>query len=426
MTGITTKLGIYILSLTPAERWQAMRWMNNSLSSERWFIAGTTAAMIALVACFIIVTYSRTNRQRKAAHRLFFENAERMGLSRRERQILLNIATKEKLNQVESIFSLAKIFERGAAKIARSVLAAEGPQASRRLNAEISVLRDKLGFRKPAKNLTNRRYNLKPDSRQIPEGKTLHITPVTTGEFLDSESVVKKNEDLGLTIETSEELKIAPGESLTVRYYFGASIWEFDSTVLDRSGKSFFISHSENVRFVNRRRFLRVPVKKPAYIAAFPFARQFDAHINQDNGSDDTNWGPPKFMPADIIEMAGPGLRVLTTMQAKTGDRVIVGFKLSGQGQPNSMYQALSQNSDVTPSKIVEDIGLVRHCKAVEDGFSIAIELTGLTDDNLCEMIKATNAASIKNKSNIQEVSSAGEPKKDHKAETEILAGRGL
>ena len=428
MAGIMTTLGISFLFLTPIERWQTALRLDGSLLSERWLIAGVTAVLVSLAACFIVVTYSHSIRQRKAAHRIFFDNAERMGLSRRESQILLNIATAEKLKQVESIFSLANIFDRGATKITRSALAAEGHEGSRRLSAELSVLREKLGFRRPSTNLTHRRSDLKPDSRQIPAGEKLHITSLTTGEFLDSESVVRKNEDLGLTIETKEELKIGIGEPLTVRYYFGASIWEFESNLLDRSGTSLFISHSENVRLVNRRRFLRVPVKEPAYIAAFPFARQFadNENANLDNGSDDMVWGPPRFMPADIIELAGPGLRVLTPLEVGAGDRVIVVFKLGRQEHQDSMYSAWTQKNDVVTSKMVEDIGLVRHCKAVKDGFSVAIEMTGLTDTNLCEMIKATNAASVKSKSNIQQISSAGEPAKDRMVVTDIVTGRGL
>ena len=46
--------------------------------------------------------------------------------------------------------------------------------------------------------------------------------------------------------------------------------------------------------------------------------------------------------------------------------------------------------------KIAEDIGVVRHIKALQEGFSIAIELTGLSDSDVSELIRATNAASLK------------------------------
>ena len=35
--------------------------------------------------------------------------------------------------------------------------------------------------------------------------------------------------------------------------------------------------------------------------------------------------------------------------------------------------------------------------KSIKNGFSIAVELTGLSDPNINELIRATNAASLKN-----------------------------
>ena len=46
----------------------------------------------------------------------------------------------------------------------------------------------------------------------------------------------------------------------------------------------------------------------------------------------------------------------------------------------------------------MEDIGEVRHAKVIESGFSIAVELTGVNDSNISELIRATNAALMKTK----------------------------
>jgi hypothetical protein len=54
-------------------------------------------------------------------------------------------------------------------------------------------------------------------------------------------------------------------------------------------------------------------------------------------------------------------------------------------------------------SRIVEDIGEVRHTGAIKDGFSIAVELTGLSDSNVSELIRAANAASIRTTGNRQD-----------------------
>jgi hypothetical protein len=106
-----------------------------------------------------------------------------------------------------------------------------------------------------------------------------------------------------------------------------------------------------------------------------------------------STWGPPEFVPASVTELAGPGLRVEAPLDVKVGDRVIVIFKLSEEQQqkPNSQ-----RNGKTAPEKIVEDIGEVRHTKKIKDGFSIAVELTGLSDPNINELVRVTNAASLK------------------------------
>ncbi|MHC4436619.1 MAG: hypothetical protein ACYS3S_04610, partial [Planctomycetota bacterium] len=80
-------------------------------------------------------------------------------------------------------------------------------------------------------------------------------------------------------------------------------------------------------------------------------------------------------------------------LDVNVGDRVLVILKLSEQQRqkPNSQ-----RTGKTAPEKIVEDIGEVRHTKRIKDGFSIAVELTGLSDPNINELVCATNAASLK------------------------------
>jgi hypothetical protein len=58
-----------------------------------------------------------------------------------------------------------------------------------------------------------------------------------------------------------------------------------------------------------------------------------------------------------------------------------------------SLRSVISSDRKSTSSKIVEDIGEVRHIKALQNSSSIAVELTGLSDSNLNELIRVTNAA---------------------------------
>ena len=54
------------------------------------------------------------------------------------------------------------------------------------------------------------------------------------------------------------------------------------------------------------------------------------------------------------------------------------------------------QAGKAATSRTVQDIGEVRRVDVLQDGFSIAVELTGLGDSDVDELIRATNAASLK------------------------------
>ncbi len=109
-------------------------------------------------------------------------------------------------------------------------------------------------------------------------------------------------------------------------------------------------------------------------------------------------------MPATVTELGGPGLRIETKLEVKAGDRVMVIVNLSEEkdqdlnpsSKSTSLRSVLSRDRKSTPSKIVEDIGEVRHVRALQNGSSIAVELTGLSDSNLNELVRTTNAAYIR------------------------------
>jgi hypothetical protein len=398
---ITTGVNAVFLALTPIERWHAVRRLDSTSTDQRWFILLGVIAVIILTVLLIAASYNNKVKERKATNKIFINYAKRMGLSRRERQILMDIAKITKLKQIESIFTMVTAFDRGAAELTKNVLARRGAKTSKNLSAQLSFLREKLGFEKKRPALAGSAANSnKPSSKHIPTGKQLHMTRRKTGDEANIESTVIENNDVELTVKLKVSLESKPGELWSVHYYFGASVWEFETSSISCYGNILVLNHSNNIRFVNRRRFLRVPVKKPTFIARFPFARilQPKSDSGSVTGRDSANisgntWGPPEFVPASVTEMAGPGLRIEAPLEVKVGDRVLVILKLSEEedNKPGS-----DRTGKTAPEKIVEDIGEVRHTKSIKNGFSIAVELIGLSDPNISELIRATNAASLK------------------------------
>ena len=408
---ITSKVLLTLLSgsiseLTPIERWQAARWFNN-IVNQSWFIIASVTAVFVLVMLLVLVTYYRIINERRKINQLFMENAGTRGLSSREIHILIDIASKAKLKRIESIFSMSDVFDRGATQIIRSAFAQYGAQRSRYLSAELSILRAKLGFR--TRNTTSNDLALsqkESDSRKIAIGRNLYLTSLDSDDFFDAEVLVKENNELGIIVELTNPLELRHGMTLCVRYYYGAPIWEFDTSVIEAKNNILVLNHSDNIRYVNRRRFLRVPVNEPAFIAAFPFSKIMEDEGQESDISMNNKWGSPEFMPAAVTELAGPGLRVVAPLEVKIGDRVVIILKLS-QNEPENIGDSDKANS----YKIVEDIGIVRHTEAVDNGLSIAVELTGLNESNVGELVRETNIVSINDKNKANRISTVNKGK---------------
>lgn len=392
-----------VLALTPSQRWSAAREFDINFVAERWFILVGIIALVTLTVLFFVVSVKRTRRERKGSDQLFIEYAEKSSLTARERQILLGIAKKVGLKRNESIFTLATAFDRGAAKMEEDFADQRTSEEVSQLRTELSFLREKLGFTSQAsysKGITSKSKKL--SSRQIQVGKTVHMTRRKKAQDSgDVESTIVRNSDTELAVRLARPVKITFGEFWCVRYYFGASVWEFDTSVVSYDGDMLVLNHSDSVRFVNRRRFLRVPVEMSALIASFPFEKSF---IESSQSSEDelaadqdlaktpaATLGPPEFVPAVVTELAGPGLRMESSLEVKAGERILVVFDLAQE------QDSILANRGINPAtlKIVEDIGEVRHAKRTQNGSSIAVELMGLSDSNIDELIRVTNAASL-------------------------------
>jgi len=276
-------------------------------------------------------------------------------------------------------------------RLVQKSLPRHGAEQNETLRKELLALSEKLGFKKDALlSIGSVRSRRGLTSRNIPVGRTVHLTRRKERDSGDIESTVVENTDMELKVRTPVLVRVNLGEPWRVQYYFGSSIWEFDTTVVSCEGDLLVLNHSDSVRFINRRRFLRVPVNKPALVAVFPFEKPVLQPLD-DSGN---CCRPPEFVPALVTELAGPGLRVEASMELAVGDRVLVVFRLSGdEAEPSSGTG--EQHGKPPELKVVQDIGEVRHVEKAQNGFSAAVELTGLSDSDLNEMIRATNLASL-------------------------------
>jgi hypothetical protein len=419
---MTATMNIISATLTPLQRWHAARQSGGSIITQRWLIVAGLVAIIVLTVLLIVASFRRRTEDRKTSDRRFFEFADRIGLTRLECQILRDIAIEASLRHEESIFSMIEAFDRGASGIIENTLALQGVDASKRLSAVVSDLREKLGFEKQhTVSVGSVKLSSKPSSKRIPVGRYLHLTCPSTNGPADMKATVIQNNDVQLTIRLASPLPVISGGLCCVRYCFGGSVWEFDTTVVSRQDDVLGLRHSDNIRFINRRRFIRVPVHKPAFIAHFPFVRTLKpkSGTSEDDQTtpadiDDDSWGTLSFVPAVVTELAGPGMRVHSPLEVKTGERVLVIINLGpqdsepGAGHPLRDVTRIASHEERTTIRIVEDIGEVRHTQAIEGGFSTGLELTGLSDLNVNELIRVINATAAKANGDTQEMTASG------------------
>jgi hypothetical protein len=408
-----------LLAIAPLERWEAARRFDNAFAGRRWLIVLAVGALIILTLLLLLVSVRRMAQEHNSAGRLFSGQARKRGLSSRERQILLEVSGKAGLSRSGAIFTMSNAFDRGAARLLKENLAQYGAEENEQLRSELSFLREKLGFRRRLlRSVGSSGQAGKVSSRQIPVGRKISMTRRKGDDAGEIESTVVENKPAELTVRTAKPVKVTLGEYWCVRYNFGMSIWEYDTIVVSCQGNVLALNHSDDVRFINRRRFLRVSVNKPAFVAHFPFVKAPASHHGGSKLHSRTEQGlfigsgksltPPEFVRAVVTELAGPGLRLEAPLDVRAGDRVLVVLQL---GDKRSWVPGLGRGADKPAGpEIVQDIGEVKHTAAAKKGLMIAVELTGLSDPDVNELIRATNLACLSAKGKRGDTAGAAEP----------------
>jgi hypothetical protein len=423
---ITKGLNVILQVLTPHQRWQAVREFETTLTFQRLLALIGVAALVILVLLLIWVSYKRATEERKINEQLFFNSSKRLGLSEHERYILLQVVKKSGLKQRDAIFSMEDAFLRGAGKLIDESIAArpnslksahQKAEENEKLISDLASLREKLGFL-PYGATNLKTTSKKLSTRQIPVGTVLHITPHKIPNLAGLDSKVIQNNNIELTLQLQTPVQSIPGARWNVRFNSTTSVWEFDSSVVCCDGNVLVLRHSDDIRFVNRRRFARTKVNIPAFVACFPFVKVHHSgqtgvnpeiihkaeQTEQRSISNSTSsWGIPEFVPAVVTELAGASLRLDVPMNVNLGERMVIIFKLD---EEKSKYAGSQKNSKTTTSKIIQNIGKVKTTKAIENGQSIAVELIGLSDSDVSKLVRATNSALAKSET-------ASQPAKD-------------
>ena len=152
---------------------------------------------------------------------------------------------------------------------------------------------------------------------------------------------------------------------MTIRHARGHAAWEFDTRLLRYDGQKAAIEHSRDLRAVNFRRFPRVPTKMQAGGTVFPF------HTDSDEP-------PLDFLPASIVEIAGPGLLIKLPVALEVGQNVLVRVPLD----EHRAVQGLAKVRRIVTNK--------------PGGPFAAVEFIELAPEELAELTRMTNLAATR------------------------------
>lgn len=361
-------------TLSPSQRLRAMQqlrvWEGGAFLASKWFALFGACLVVALTIILLVYRKYRMEKDQQRQERDFNDNCERYGLNQDEVCIFAGIADRCGLKSKSLVFNISEAFDRGASSLMQEFFESGlGIEERKQLNARINNIKEKLGFKK-----RNHSYGIRSahgkglSSRQIPVGKKILIRPASKPAYSRIEAEVLANNEVELCVRAENNVVTSPGEMWNVHYHSGAAVWEFNVIVLSCEGGDLIFNQTENVRFLNRRRFLRVKVDKPALIAHFPpVSKEFTR----------TRIGmAPKFYQGRVEELSGPGLKLTCRAEFRSGERVIVVFKLR-------------------EGKLVEDIAEVRGVEEDNGRWRIGLELVGLNDNCVDELVRETNNTAI-------------------------------
>ena len=348
-----------LLATTPIDRYHGVRdtlagledaWLQPLLIS-----LGATAAAVAAAVTIIHLL------RRRQWLKLFSAQAATSGLNEQERRLLAVLAEQARLRDPSAIFTNPSVFDRGMEKLMLSARFLGLSNSMQAMSiAVLNSLREKMGLQR----MVQEKVDPAQGTITVPRGARL--TVVSRGAAAEFEATVSNSRPAQIMVEADAPVECSAGEGWLIRYTDGNALWEMDASVIRNDQGRILLSHSGQARFINRRRYPRIPTCKSARVALFPLVRP-------DGG------GEVIFQPATLLEIAGPGLKLEADLDVRSGQRLLVVLELSADS-------------------VVEGMGKVHRSYEADGRRVIILELVGLSADELSEMAHQTSLAEVESK----------------------------
>jgi hypothetical protein len=343
------------LAITPAERWSAARPANYGIGEYRGIYIIVLGLLAAVVAAIVAVLIRRWMAHRRQSQLDFLSQAERAGLGEEETNLLTYAARLGELRAPANIVVTEAVFQRCMHLLMQCQrVVAMSPEDKKKILSVINSAQLKLGFEGNSSLVS---------SRQIPEGAIVTLTGSGILEPAQVTIVSAQGWEIK-ALANAESQALTAGTQMRARYCRAGSVWEFDTELVFADGRDLTLAHALNIRFVNRRRFRRVRVDRPAALASFPFVagKQHE---------------PPVFYPARLVELGGTGHLIEVEDMPSLADK-----------------SRLLVLLEPRPGRSINGVGIVLRSETLTSRKAkLVVELTDLTESDVSELVSETNLA---------------------------------
>lgn len=322
-----------------------------------WILLGVLGSVFLV----LLVTLVRNSVVARRSWGEFMAETDGLGLGDEEMRVLGHMARALPSGRPTSLLHNSELFNQAQKLIeADRTFRKLPPSLQDDARSTLDRLRSKLGFPLPGAADT-----APTTSRQLTAGTYLSLCPgpgISPVEVLLAENTPQTLVTEPISGLESEELE--QGQALTVLFSHEGTYWQFPAVVQAVANGDIYVSHSEEMRKADRRRYQRIPTNLRAKVAGFQFVHE----ASETEG--------PEFHDARLLEIAGPGLLLQTELGVNAGQKILVSVCLSKQ-------------------RTVEAMGIVRRVSPnhQEGGNNIGVELVGLTGPELAIMIQETTNA---------------------------------
>mgnify|MGYP006283745293 CR=1 FL=1 len=348
-------------TLSPYQRWQALRRIGQ-MPTPRLVWVGVIAVITLVSAGCLAYWLWRQVTESRRGRRALQQAAVRAGLSEAERETLFRVAELAELKQPDSVTSMPEAFDRGVEAMINQTDAAAFNQAhGRPPEAVVAALREKLGlkrgsnFRTPARNLLDG------------FGKGTEVQVSRTREPANFPALVAGAGDdpLAFWLEPDVPAHCHPEEVWSIRRTEEGLLWEFSATVLRRSGNRVLLRVLSDARYINRRRFPRVPTRQKALMGELSLFSEAKGLTG------------PEMTAATVIDLGGPGMLLESRLRIREGRKVFLVAE-AGDGQ------------------VLRAFGTVVRSIYRSGRWRTAVELSGLSPAEVSQLVRQTNRQALR------------------------------